>query len=96
MTLKDKISEMGKLSDQLDKSLTIQAIWPEAFEAGKCSFSGIMIYDGRMFVKGRKAAVPQATMRESWFERADGVRYNLTLEEFKRFKPDMVPNRLYK
>lgn len=94
-TLAAKMRMAKSLNDQLAISLAIQSIWPEAFAAGKCSFSGIMVHDGRTFVKGRKAAVPAATMRESWFERADGLRYNLSLEEFKRFKPDMVPNRLY-
>ena len=86
--LDDDLAEMARLSSQLGKSMTIQEIWPEAFEAGGCKFGGSLEYDGRI-------GEPMHTFTSAYFERADGVRRYLTPAEIKRFKPEITINRKF-
>ena len=88
--LDNKLAEMARLSSQLNRSMLIQEIWPEAFDAGGCKFSGVQIY-------GRSKPAPLGGLHFSsaWFERADGVRRYLTREELTRFKPDLPIHKDY-
>ena len=81
--LDDKIGEMSRLSSQLNHSMLIQEIWPEAFDEGGCKFSGLQQY-------ARSKGLPRGGLHfmNAYFERADGVRRYLTRDELLRFKPD--------
>ena len=80
-------ARQAELLAQLGRALEIKAIWPEAFDAGSCTFSGLLAWDKRFNVTN--------SFRCAWFERADGVRRYLTAEELQQFKPDAKVNQCY-
>lgn len=88
--LDSKIAEMARLSSQLGRSMLIQEIWPEAFEAGGCKFSGIQQY-------AQSKDLPRGGLHfmNSYFERADGKRRYLTRDQLLRFKPDAKIHKSY-
>jgi len=59
MSLSSKIEEMARLSKQLEVSRGIQALWPEAFDAGKCQ---------------PKCSCRHNKLTGCWLEREVGVR----------------------
>jgi hypothetical protein len=91
-SLDDKLAELAELSKQFQASKLIRDIWPEAFDAGKCKFSGYQQHT-------RRAGIPQWQLAflEAWFERSDdGVRHYLTKDELRRFKPDAAIHPQYR
>jgi hypothetical protein len=85
------MEEADRLKGELERSLTIQAIWPEAFAGDlRCSFSGVQ-KEGA--VKGKPGRYFCFT--DSWFKREDGHTYHLTRAELARFKPESFIHKEY-
>ncbi len=93
IAMQEKIAKKEKICAdllvKLGKSLAIQQIWPEAFKAGSCKFSGRLSWDNRFTVKGH-------SFISAWFERADSVRYYLSAEQLAAFKPEVAIHRDYR
>lgn len=90
--LSEKLVECSErkveLLRKLNRSLEIQAVWPEAFKDGqKCSFCGAM----RMLPRSRETAHTVA-----YLKREDGERYYLSREEFKELRPGLPIHPEYK
>ncbi len=76
-SIKTKQDLAKELTDQLERSLMIEKIWPEAFSTGQAvKFSGITKANGR-FISAK-------------FTRKDGEVYPLSAEELRTFKPDVM------
>lgn len=91
----EKEKASAELLKQLGRSLQIQEIWPEAFEAGPCYFGGSLSYDGRHKVKhnDKLVSVPEHSFTSAYFRRADNVKRYLTPAEMARFKPEIILHR---
>jgi hypothetical protein len=87
--------QIAKLSKQqastlaeLGESLSIQAIWPDAFKHGKVAFCQ------RAQIQSRGDKTPQHIML-AWFRADNGEVHNLTRKELERFKPDILIHKDY-
>lgn len=80
--LDKKRKEADKLSADLRKSLAIQAVWPEAYAAGKCTLR-FRWTGARMGVRMHRGKL------DAHLIRPDGVRFELTVEQFDRIKGTM-------
>ena len=84
-----KIDALKVLSRDLDNSLLIESIWPDAFKHGKVKFSGIQKHSYKFFESG-------LAFTQSWFIDGAGHKHYLTAEELKQFKPDALIHKDYK
>ena len=84
-----KEKQCADLLVQLERSIAMQAIWPDAFLDGQtCSFGGIHEYDSRMKV--------HISFTRAQFTREDGTEFRLTAEQVLQFKPDAMINKRFK
>jgi len=94
--------EVGELYKKLDKSLRIQTLWPDAFADGQTCTPILIGFDfprpAPAASGSRKYPDPYHNVqkvKECYLERSDGVRWNLTTEEFMSiYEPLMCSERL--
>ena len=72
MTLREKLDRAAQLGRALQRSLRIQEIWPEAFVAGSVKTRAI-----------REKKLRGVIIRDPHLMRPDGVRFDLTVEQYK-------------
>ena len=81
MSLEEKYKEREELTKALTKSLKIQQIWPEAFDAGGCTFKHRRLRDGTL---------------DAFLERPDGVKHTLSEEEYTTLTGRVSPKQMAK
>jgi hypothetical protein len=82
-SIQEKQETVRELSRQLEKSMTIEQIWPEAFTTGM-----------PVRLKGKQSMFPGTSRKVgftvAYFECRDGRKYYLSREELMQFKPDAI------
>lgn len=81
--LREAYREQQKLLTELEKSLIIEEIWPEAFDHGSVRFTGVKKWDGRM-------GKPNQTLYKAWLVNGAGKRRYLTREEVAMLHPELT------
>ena len=78
----EKQAQAAKLRAELDRSLLIQSIWPNAFDSGTVTFGG------------KKTMLPYPSRDigfiSAYFRANNGDIYRLSAIELRVFKPDSV------
>jgi hypothetical protein len=89
-SIKEKRSEVDRLYQDLNKSLRIRELWPNAFGTSDCmQCSPILVgtdwHGGKCPAHLISHPFPYdkvRTVKATYLERSDGVRYDVTEEEF--------------
>jgi len=88
--LEDAQLEQKHLTAHLRASFSIEAIWPDAFDHGTVSFSGIQ----RHLTSNGLGRQGGLAFTEAWFANSKHTRW-LTADELKQFKPEALVHPSY-